>query len=63
MAEDSIFYRAKDIARMGNFSRTQVYNLIQKGLLPQPIKLGKIILWKREDVEAMFEKLSKGVTK
>lgn len=54
------FFRAKDIAKRGNFSRTQVYTLIKKGLLPQPIKIGKISVWKKTDVDFMFEKLSNG---
>lgn len=57
---EKVFYRAKDIANKGNFSRATVYQLVKKGLLPKPQKVGKISLWKAEDVNAFFESVKKG---
>lgn len=54
------YYRAKEIAQMGNFGRTSLYRFIKKGYLPLPFKLGTASLWKKEDVERFFERLEKG---
>lgn len=55
---EQLFFRAKDIAQILGISRASVYmNLVKSGLLPEPIKLDKISLWKKEDVETLIKKL------
>lgn len=57
------YYRAKEIAEIGGFSRINVYVLVKKGLLKPPFKLGKLSLWKREDVEEMFNSMEREAKK
>ena len=60
MTESQKFLRAKEIAQIVGLSRSSVYQFTNKGLLPQPIKIGTASLWKKEDVDALVEKLSNG---
>lgn len=54
------FFRAKDIALILGVSRSVIYQYPNKGLLPQPIKVGIVSLWKKEDVDSLVEKIAKG---
>jgi predicted DNA-binding transcriptional regulator AlpA len=48
-------YRAKDMQRLLGISSSTLYDLISRGLLPRPIKLGRSSIWLREEVEACIE--------
>lgn len=39
-------------AKLGNRSRSAVYDDLKKGRLPQPVKLGGRLYWPEGDVEA-----------
>ena len=48
-------YRAKDVQKLLGISSSTLYDLISRGLLPQPIKLGRSSIWLREEIEAVIE--------
>lgn len=39
-------------AKLGNRSRSAIYEDLKKGRLPQPMKLGGRLYWGEDDVEA-----------
>lgn len=39
-------------AKLGDRSRSAIYEDLKKGRLPQPVKLGGRLLWGEDDVEA-----------
>lgn len=41
-----------DVARMLNCSVRTVYRLTDSGRMPRPVKLGALVRWPREQVEA-----------
>ena len=41
-----------DVARMLNCSVRTVYRLCDSGRMPRPVKLGALVRWPREQVEA-----------
>jgi prophage regulatory protein len=45
-------------ARIGNRSRSAIYNDLEAGRLPQPVKLGGRLYWPEGDVEAHLRALS-----
>ncbi len=57
------YYRAREIAEIGGFAKTSVYLFVKKGLLKPPFKLGRLSLWKREDVEEMFNSMEREAKK
>ena len=40
-----------DLARAVRVSRRQVWNLLSRGLLPEPVRLGRSVRWRRSDIE------------
>lgn len=44
-------------AKLGNRSRSSIYEDLRKGLLPQPVKLGARIYWPEADLEAHLQSL------
>jgi prophage regulatory protein len=54
------YYRAKEIALICGLGRTTIYGYVKRGLFPEPLKIGWLSLWKKEDVDAFLEKLEKG---
>lgn len=48
-------YRAKDVQKLLGISSSTLYDLISRGLLPRPIKLGRSSIWLREEIEAVIE--------
>ena len=44
-------------AKLGNRSRSSIYEDLRKGLLPLPVKLGARIYWPEADLEAHLQSL------
>ena len=44
-------------AKLGNRSRSAIYNDLEAGRLPQPIKLGGRIYWAEGDIDAHLQNL------
>lgn len=44
-------------AKLGNRSRSSIYEDLRKGLLPPPVKLGARIYWPEADLEAHLQSL------
>lgn len=47
-------------AKLGNRSRSAIYNDLEAGRLPQPIKLGGRIYWAENEVDAHLSNLRDG---
>ena len=45
-------------AKLGNRSRSAIYNDLDAGRLPQPIKIGGRLYWPEGDVEAHLRAMS-----
>ena len=48
---------AQEVAEYFGVTRQTVYNWIKSGLLPEPIKLGRLSRWRLVDIEQRLEKL------
>lgn len=48
-------------AKLGNRSRSAIYNDLEAGRLPQPIKLGGRIYWAEGDIDAHLQNLREQV--
>ena len=48
--EESALVDVKEAARMCSISASMLYKLNVAGVLPKPIKLGKLLRWKRQDI-------------
>ena len=44
-------------AKLGNRSRSAIYNDLEAGRLPQPIKLGGRVYWPEAELEAHLQNL------
>jgi predicted DNA-binding transcriptional regulator AlpA len=44
----------KDVAAMLSISRTSVWRYVNKGRLPEPIRIEGAVRWRRADIEALF---------
>lgn len=52
---------AAEVARRLSISKSSVWRLRDRGLLPQPVRLGSIIRWRAAEVE-VFAKESRELT-
>jgi len=58
MENEKIQRRNKVLERTGITANSTLYYLIQEGLFPRPIKLGKrSVGWKKSDVDAWIDSL------
>ena len=48
-------------AKLGGRSRSSIYNDLAAGRLPQPIRLGRRLLWAEGDIEAHLRSLAEKV--
>ena len=56
--DDAVYLRANDVAAVLRRSRSNIYEMVKKGLLPKPVKLtANYSVWKRAEVLAAMEKL------
>jgi prophage regulatory protein len=44
-------------AKLGNRSRSAIYNDLEAGRLPQPVKLGARLYWAEAEIDAHLRKL------
>lgn len=51
---------AREVAALLGVSARHVSNLAARGVLPQPVRLGRSVRWLRTDVEAALAKLRDG---
>jgi prophage regulatory protein len=49
--------RLKQIQEIWPMCKATVYNLIKRGILPPPLKVGKSSYWRYSDIIAVIEKL------
>lgn len=49
---DAAMLTVHDVARMLNCSARTIYRLTDAGRMPRPVKLGALVRWPREQVEA-----------
>ena len=48
-------YRVRDVAELLTLSVREVWRLVAKGILPQPVKIGRCSVWFDSDISE-FEK-------
>ncbi len=51
---------AREVAALLGVSARHVSNLAARGVLPQPVRLGRSVRWLRAEVEAALAKLRDG---
>lgn len=44
---------ALEVAAHFNVSRTTIWRWVKTGVLPKPVKLGGLVRWRREEIEAV----------
>lgn len=49
-------YRLIDLQRLFGVSRSTIYYDIQRGILPQPIKIGRTSVWLRDEIDRVIER-------
>ncbi len=49
--------RLRQVQKFFPVSKTQIYNLISKGVFPAPVKLGKTSFWRSGDVLEYVRKI------
>jgi predicted DNA-binding transcriptional regulator AlpA len=59
-SDDDFFVRLPYIKAALQCSKTKVYELIKRGLLPVPLKLGRNSLWRKRDLRALVRKIEQG---
>jgi len=58
-------YRGRDIQKIFGIGQSTMYEYIQQGILPKPIKLGRTSIWLKDEIDAVIEerKLAREVSK
>lgn len=44
---------AVEVAAHFNVSRTTIWRWVKSGVLPKPVKLGGLVRWRRDEIEAV----------
>lgn len=50
------FFSIKDLARLFGCSRSTIYSMIQNKTIPPPRKFGRLVRWRKDDLEKWFDK-------
>jgi predicted DNA-binding transcriptional regulator AlpA len=53
--------RPRDLCERLRVSRSSLYEMVRRGDLPRPSKLGRSSVWRVEDISAALDKLLGGV--
>jgi len=53
-------YRISELVQLIGVSRSTIYRLIKENKFPRPLKIGKISLWAKEDIERWLKELREG---
>lgn len=48
-------YDVEDVAAMYRISAQTVRNLVKRGELPQPLRVGRLFRWRKEVIDAALE--------
>jgi predicted DNA-binding transcriptional regulator AlpA len=43
--------------KLGDRSRSAIYNDLESGRIPKPLKIGRRCYWKEQDIDATMDKL------
>ena len=63
-ASSGLLLRLPEVSTLASMSRTQIYDRIQVGTFPKPIKQGKASVWVRGEIEAWVQsQISEGPRK
>ena len=52
-------YRISDVMQLFGIGRSTVYDLINKNILPRPIKLNRTSVFIKEEIDELIEELKK----
>ena len=55
--EDRLISRQEVEVLLGGVSRSTIYRMIDAKVLPAPVKLGRLLRWRSEDIEAYLKTL------
>ena len=55
--EDRLISRQEVEVLLGGVSRSTIYRMIDANVLPAPVKLGRLLRWRSEDIEAYLKTL------
>jgi len=48
-------YRGKDVQKLFGIGQSTMYEYIQQGILPRPIKLGRTSIWLKSEIDTVIE--------
>jgi len=48
-------YRGKDVQKLFGIGQSTMYEYIQQGILPRPIKLGRTSIWLKSEIDVVIE--------
>lgn len=55
-SETKIFLRLKEVTRRTTYSRTRIYELVNQGAFPRPVRLGgRAVAWLESEVVAWMD--------
>lgn len=49
--DDKLLVTTGELARMLGCSKRHVSNMVRRGAMPRPVRLGRAIRWRREEIE------------
>jgi len=49
--DDKLLVTTGELARMLGCSKRHIANLVRGGAMPKPVRLGRAIRWRRDDIE------------
>ena len=52
MNEDTLLIPADRVAELLGLSKRTLWRLLSAGKLPKPVRLGSVVRWKRDELEA-----------
>jgi len=56
MSDGKLLLDAKDVARLLSVSVRTVWTLRDMGRLPAPVRIGRCVRWRRQDIEKWVER-------
>lgn len=51
---DKVCLTVKEVAQLLRVSTRHVWSLVKQGNFPDPIRLGKCVRWRKEDIERLI---------
>lgn len=52
---EKLLLSSKEVGEIIGVSSRQVWNLLNRGMIPSPVRVGRRTLWKRKDLEEWID--------